>query len=189
MRRASLLFALVLAVAVAVPAAAFAEDAVYLPSWPGSDSAATAPHYADPPVPANTPIIVGGGWIAGSRGLAQCAPTINDFFFEVRDSSGNVVASVTADRSGTYWAPSVVLATTDQFGDLSHFRAKIGAKPYFRSWDAPMGKLAAGTYSFMGGYTQKRPANDLLWYYPGQKTPLISKPATVVWYFTFDVTE
>jgi hypothetical protein len=128
-------------------------------------------------VPAGVPLVVPGGWIAGNRGLAMKGPQFTRFYFTVTSvsgaASGTVAAYCTPSQSKLYWLPGVVHATPEMAGfDLTPFNSHIGAKPYSKEWAYPVPSgLAAGDYSFVGGFIQTRSAIDLLLWFDGQRSP------------------
>ena len=176
MRRVSALFILVLAVVLILPSVAVAADPIYLTPWD-----------APTPVPANAPLVVPGGWITMTRGLAQSAQTYNFFYFTVWDDEGKVVAQCTTDDSRAYWQPVYQVEDTE----FLPFNPKLGAKQYLSEWRYHIADgLPAGDYTMNGGCLQTRPGFDLYWYYDGQRSPMRLDPGDYLiiegWEFTVE---
>jgi len=169
MKRFGVALAMVLATVLVVPAVAMAVEPVPLepPTPPATIQTITA----------HVPLVVPGGWIAGNRGLAMKGPQFTQFYFTITSVSGPTIGSVAArctpSQSKLYWLPGVVHATPEMAGfDLTPFNSHIGAKPYSKEWAYPIPDgLAAGDYSFVGGFIQTRSAIDLLLWFEGQRSP------------------
>ncbi len=162
-------FAVLLATALIIPAVAIAVEPIVLA--PPASGVLT--------VPAGAPLVVPAGWVAGSRGLAMRGPQVTQFFLIITKhaEAGEepLMLEVTAADSSKYWLPGVTPATSELVGfDLMPFNSMIGAKPYSKEWAYPIPEgLPAGEYTFESGFVQTRQAIDLLWYFDGQRSPLI----------------
>lgn len=163
MKRLSVIFAVVLAVALVLPNLATASDPI--PLMP--------PESGTLHVPSGVPLTNIAAWLAIGRGLTQLGCKNNQFYVKITDDAGGVFLDVKPEDSFKYWHDDVVIADPEIYGDLTAFNSKIGATPYAREWEAPLPDgLPSGNYHVVSGVIQTHALFDLFVYFDGQRSPL-----------------
>lgn len=140
----TLLIAMLLALAAAVPAAS-AQSPTYV-YWCFGDNTVTVSQTDD--------IILRCPWGAKTAGLVRMFLNGDVISFELKDGNGNVVWTLDAEDAATYWSDPVKVKASD-FG----FECRPDVQWLSRLL-VPLGTLAAGTYRLTVNETYLHPVND-----------------------------